>query len=308
MEFKDYYKILGVSKTTSQDDIKKAYRKLAKKYHPDNNQGNKDAESKFKDLSEAYEVLSDPDKRNKYDNLGSSYNKFTQGGGSNDQFNWSEWVNKANQRRSSSSTGTQNDFFGGGSGSVSDFFEKIFGDYTNRKTQKNQPIKGEDFTAYLELTLDEAFKGATKSINVNGNLIELKIKPGISDGQMLRITGKGSEGKFGGPSGDILLNIKVLPHPKVSRDGDDLQVEITIDLYRAILGGETKITTFGGLLKLNIPAESQNGKVLLLKKQGMPKYNSDDRGDLYVKLNIKMPQNLTSKEKELFEELKKLRS
>ena len=312
MEFKDYYKILGVPKSATADDIKKAYRKLAQKYHPDKNPGNPDAEAKFKDINEAYEVLGDVDNRKKYADLGSTYQRYKKTGGNSDQFNWSEWANQANQgnqRRRTTNTGSMNDYFSSSDGgSVSDFFEKIFGGRSTMGNQKRQPVKGEDFSTLIEITLEEAFKGAARHIGVGSETIKLKIKPGVEDGQLLKITGKGATGKGGGPNGDLLITIKILSNDNVIRTGDNLQLEIKVDLYKALLGGEATLSFFGGNLKVKIPPESQNGKILMLKKQGMPKYSSpSDRGDLFVKLNVILPEKLTHQEIELLKDLQDIR-
>jgi curved DNA-binding protein len=316
MDFKDYYKILGVEKTATADEIKKSYRKLAKKFHPDNNPGNKEAESKFKDLSEAYEVLHDAEKRKKYDTLGSQYNRYRQSGGNSDQFDWNNWYDNSSRRpQSNQGYGNINDMFSGstgGSGGFTDFFEKIFGGHTGagqaRGSRSTGPTKkGNDLVTNLEVTFEESFKGTNKVIEVNGQRIDLKIKPGIKDGQQLKLSGQGEPGR-NSSNGDLYINLKVIPHIKLKRIENDLFLDLDIDLYKFIFGGETKISTFSGTLKLVIPPESPNGKVLLIKGQGMPKYNkSGDRGDLFVSLHVKLPEKLTAKELELFKQLKSLR-
>lgn len=313
MEFKDYYKVLGVSKTASKDEIKKAYRKLAQQYHPDINKDNPDAENKFKDISEAYEVLKDDDKRSKYDNLGSTYNRHRQSGGQNNDFNWSDWFDQSQRSRGKRSYQTVGDFFSQGGG-LSDFFERIFGSgfaskgFSNQGGFRRTPMRGEDLQAEVDISLEEAFKGTQRKITINSETIELKIKPGIKDGQELKISNRGADGKSGGKRGDLLLKINVKEHKNVKRDEDDLYVETEIDMFSAILGGQSKINTFGGKLKLNIPEGTQPDKTLKLKGQGMPIYNDNNRrGDLYITLKVKLPLNLTDKEKELLDELKKLR-
>lgn len=308
MEFKDYYKTLGVDKKATAEQIKKSYRTLAHKYHPDKNPDNKAAENKFKDISEAYEVLSDPEKRRKFDNLGSSFSNFRQSGGNTEEFNWNEWFdNNERKKRSAGQRSTVNDFFSNND-SASDFFEKIFGGgFGGKKKNSPQPRNGEDITTNIEITLEEAYKGVTRQLTVDNQIIEIKLKPGIDTGQVLKISGKGTQGKNGGANGDLVINVTVKPHKRVERKGNDLYVEITIDLYKAMLGGSSKITTFAGTIKLTIPPETQHGKVLMLKGIGMPKYSKpDEHGDLYVTLNVKLPQNLTPREKELFLELKNL--
>jgi len=307
MEYKDYYKILGVSKTATIDEIKKAYRQLALKYHPDTNPNNKAAEDKFKEINEAYEVLGDTEKRKKYDNLGSSWNRFRQTGANAEDFDWSQWTSRRQQGRRKTSDTFSNigDIFGQG---ASDFFENIFGGFTKKTGFQQPPKRGEDVETELEISLEEAFRGTQKQFIVENQKIELNIKPGINDGQVLKISGKGKPGKTGGSNGDILIKIKITPHKRVQREGNDLHLEVTIDLYKAILGGQSTLKTFGDSVKLVIPPESQPGSVLKIKGQGMPIYsNPTQRGDLYIKLSIKIPKNLTPKEIELFKELESLR-
>ncbi len=312
MEFKDYYKILGVERNSSIDEIKKAYRKLAQKYHPDRNPGNKEAEEKFKEINEAYEVLSDPEKRRKYDNLGTSWFNFQQQGGRADQFNWSDWFayEPVGTRKARRTGFSYLDEILGSGGSFSDFFEKIFGfDFgyrTASKQQSHQTKTSKDIHHELQITLEEAFKGTTKIIEIQGKKIEVKIKPGIIDGQILKIPLKNILGN--NYTGDLLMTIRVLPHKKVERKGDDLYVDVPIDIFKLILGGESKIKTFGGLIKFKIPPKSQNGTILKLKGQGMPKYNNpNERGDLYLKLIAKIPENLTEKEMKLIQEIQNSR-
>lgn len=314
MEFKDYYKILEVDKKATADQIKKSFRKLAQKYHPDKNPNDKTAESKFKDINEAYEVLGDTEKRKKYDNLGSSYNSFRQTGGNSADFNWQDWFDKSQQFRTGASPGgfgssagrrsSINDFFSNNDSS-SDFFEKIFG-FAGKKRTKTQ--KGEDITAKVELTIEEAYNGCVKPFLINGKKIEVKFKPGIDNEQVLKVTGKGKPGLNGGANGNLLINVSIKPHKRVERKGNDLYISIDVDLYKAVLGGNAKITTFAGTISLNIPAESQQGKTLFLKGLGMPYYSdATKKGDLYITLNVQVPQNLSDREKELFAELQSIR-
>jgi curved DNA-binding protein len=312
VDFKDYYKILGVNKSASQDEIKKQYKKLLLKYHPDKNPGDPSAESKFKDVAEAYEVLSDTEKRRKYDNLGSSWNNFSKSGKRAEDFDWSQWfANQQQQRKARSQSGTSDfgDMFGGGGSGVSDFFEKIFGGgFSGRSSYRQTPKRGKDYHTEIEISLEQAFKGTSAMLNVDGQKIEVKIHPGISDGQILKISNKGYPGSNGGPRGDLIIKVNVKNHKRVERKGDDLNVDVPIDLYTAVLGGETRISTFSGKINLKITPETQQGKIVKLSGQGMPKYNlPNQRGDLYVKFIINIPKNLTDKEIELFSELKKLR-
>lgn len=312
MEYKDYYKILEVDKKATGDQIKKNFRKLAQKYHPDKNPNDKTAENKFKDINEAYEVLGDTDKRKKYDTLGSSYSNFRQSGGNSSDFNWNDWFSQNRQADPSGAYSQNrrsniNDFFTNND-SGSDFFEKIFGFGGNkRKTTTKQPVRGEDVNAKVEITLEEAFKGVAKPLNVNGKNIEVKFKPGIENNQSLKISSKGKPGKNGASAGDLIITVEIKPHKRVERKGNDLYTTIDIDLYKAVLGGNAKIVTFAGTINLNIPAETQQGKTLMLKGLGMPSYSDNaKKGDLYITLNILMPQQLSEREKELFTELQKI--
>ncbi len=320
MEFKDYYKILGVSKNASQDEIKKAYRKLAQQYHPDKNKGDENAEEKFKEISEAYEVLRDPEKRKKYDNLGSSYNNFRHRGGRNQEFNWQDWFAPGGTGRRTS--GERFRSFGdvfGGRGSVSDFFEKIFGggfgggideeEIFGGRGGASRSARGQDILTEVEISLEEAFKGTSRMLTIDGNeKMEIKFRPGIKDGHIMKISGKGQQGQGGGQRGDLKIKVKVKSHPRVERKGDDLYVEAVIDLFKAILGGTVNLNTFSGKMQLKIPPETQPGKTFKMSGQGMPNYNNPNkRGDLYVKIQIKIPENLSKEEKDMFQKLSEMR-
>lgn len=312
MDFKDYYQILGVEKNASQDEIKKAYRRLARKYHPDMNREDAGAEAKFKEVSEAYEVLGDEEKRKKYDTLGSSYHRHRATGGGEGDFDWSQWTSRGGETGGGAGGfGGFGDVFGGG-GSFSDFFERMFGggragSRTERARPTRSPRRGSDATAEIEITLEEAYNGTTRLLQVNGSKIELKIKPGTYDGHTLKLAGRGEQSRMG-TAGDLIVTIKVAAHDKVRREGDNLYVDALVDVYSMILGGTAKINSFSGGVKVNIPAGSQTGKTLRLKGLGMPVYNSPEKcGDLYVKLLPKLPVDLTEREKELFLQLKELR-
>lgn len=320
MNFKDYYKILEVEKNASKEEIKKSFRKLAAKYHPDKSGGD---ESKFKDISEAYEVLSDPEKRKKYDNLGSSYNSFRSQGGTADDFDWSDWY--ASQQRGGKRSGrTVSDFFTQG-GSMSDFFDKIFGQtyskqsdfggaggFSSSRTQKDrstfgfeEKVDGENYKTQINVSLQDAFKGTKKRLKVNGESIEVNVKPGVKNGQTLKITGKGYKGRSGGKNGDLLLTINIKEEENAKRVNNDLYITQDIDLFDALLGTKKTFDTFAGKFSLKISPNSQQGKLLKLKDQGMPLYNNNSiRGDLFIKLNIVMPENLNEKQMEF---LKKAR-
>lgn len=303
MNFKDYYKILELEKNASQDDIKKQFRKLANKYHPDKNQGNTEAENRFKDISEAYEVLGDPEKRKKYDTLGSSYSNFKNKGGTNNEYDWSQWFSGNQGRRQNSKT--VNDFFTSG-GTMSDFFEKIFGQgYRTSGFGFEEEVRGEDHNMQISITMKEAFTGTKRKLKVNGETIEINIKAGIANGQVIKLTGKGRRGKNGGPNGDLLLTIKISESNDLERNGDDLTVTTNIDYLDAILGSEIYVETITGKFNLKVPQCTQVGKTFKLKGQGFPQYhNGNRRGDLYVKLNVTLPKEINDAEREYFQKLK----
>ena len=310
MEVKDYYQVLGVSKTATQDDIKKAYRKLALKYHPDKNKGNKAAEDKFKEISEAYEVLKDPEKRKKYDEFGSDWKYYKEHGGAGG-FDWGKY---RTQRPGGGQYTHEQDFediFGGG---FSEFFETMFGGAGfgrrgGRRSQRRAGFKGQDLRAGIEITFDEAYHGTTKVFTLQGKQLRLKIKPGIKDGQVLKLAGKGAPGQGGGPSGDLYLTIQVQQNPLFERKGNDLYMDLPVDIYTAVLGGQAKLNTPSETLKVKITKGTDSGKQLRLKGKGMPVYNKPGSyGDLYARVQIQAPKELTPEEEKLFKKLKKLRS
>lgn len=294
MEFKDYYKILGVSKSATTEEIKKAYRKLAVKYHPDKNQGNKAAEEKFKEANEANDVLSDPEKRKKYDELGENW-KYYQGG--NPPPNYGFTGRNRQQQYTSTEEGGDNFY---------DFFESIFG---NRFSSGGRGrSKGDDYQTNVTISLEEAYMGTARLLEVNGEKLQMKFKPGTADGQNLRIKGKGGPAGKGGERGDIYVTVHISPHHHFERKGDDLYCEISIDLYTAILGGKATVNTLKGPIQITIPKETENSKILRLKGLGMPKYGStSDFGDIYAKVKLALPKNLTKEEIELFQQLKNKR-
>ncbi len=308
MNFKDYYKILEVEKNASQDEIKKQFRKLANKYHPDKNQGNTEAENKFKDITEANEVLSDPEKRKKYDTLGSSYNSYKNKGGTGSEYDWSQWYAQNQAKRANNGGKTVNDFFNSG-GSMSDFFEKIFGQsYRNSGFGFEEEIRGEDHNMQIAITMKEAYAGTKRKLRVNGESIEINIKPGISDGQIIKISGKGHRGRNGGKDGDLLLTFKISESPNLERNENDLYIDYPINYIDSTLGTELLVDCVAGKFNLKVPEATQQGKVFKLKGQGFPIYNGNGKkGDLYVKLNIELPKKLSDQERELFKKLKELR-
>jgi len=305
MEYKDYYRILGVDRNAEEKKIKKAYRKLARQHHPDVNPDDKTAEERFKDINEAHEVLSDPEKRRKYDQLGSSWQQWQHKGRDPRGFDWSQWFNQAQPR----SGGVRveyadlGDLFGGGG--FSDFFQTIFG---GMGTAQARPRRGQDYTQPVEITLEEASQGATRTIQKDGRRLEVKIPPGVRTGSKVRVAGEGRPSIAGGASGDLYLKVTVLPHSVFEREGDDLHCEILVSLYTVVLGGEVKVPTPGGDLLLKIPPETQSSRTFRLRGKGLPNLrNPKKRGDLYARLRVQVPQKLSKKEKELFRELASLR-
>jgi len=300
---KDYYKILGISKTAKEGEIKKAYRKLAIKYHPDKNPGNKQAEEKFKEINEANDVLSDPEKRKQYDQFGENWSQFQGASGQ-------AYRDASRNRQGGGQQYTMNeeDFQNSFGGNFSDIFENMFGQRQGRNWKDayaQQHFSGQDYNAELEISLEESYHGTAKQFSVNGSPMTIKLKPGIKDGQALKLKGKGGPGTQGGPPGDLYLTIHVKHHPFFERKGDDLYFDAHIGLYTAVLGGKAEIRTLDGLIKIDIPEETQNDKVLRLKGKGMPGYDHPNKkGDLYIKIKVDLPTHLSSREKELFKELK----
>lgn len=310
MSKRDYYEVLGVSRNATTEEIRKAYRKLAMKYHPDKTKGDKSAEERFKEINEAYEVLSDKEKRKKYDEVGENWQYYQQYGSQAGDFDWSQFSNASGRRTYRFSDNFQDFFSDGG---YSDFFEMLFGQgFGSRgrssQTRSEYSIKGQDLNAELQITLQEAYTGTIKIFRFNKQSIKLKIKPGIEDGHILKLEGKGATGVRGGKPGDLLITIRVLKDSVFERRGNDLYTQLNVDLYTMILGGKVKFKTFKGVVKLDIPKESEQGKILKLSKMGMPVYNNQNVfGDLYVKLNVELPKNLSNKEISLFKELQNLR-
>ena len=308
MEFKDYYKILGVDKNASQDEIKKVYRKLAMKYHPDRNRDNKKAEEKFKQITEANEVLSDPEKRKKYDTLGSNWKQHQSQGQGFDDF-YSNYGRGGGGAQYSYS-GDIDDLFGNISG-FSDFFESFFGRSGSPGGQQSRRSrKGQDFEATLYIPLVEAYNGSNKEISIGGKRVRVKISPGTKDGKKLRLKGLGNEGMNGGEKGDLYLTLKIEKDPYFELDGNNLYYDLYVDLYTAVLGGKKQVITLGGkTINITIPEGTDSGKVLRLIGLGFPiSENSKIYGDLLVRIKVEFPQNLTKEEKELFEKLASIRS
>lgn len=303
MEFKDYYKILGVDKNATQDEIKKAYRKLALKYHPDRNPDDKTAEEKFKEVTEAHEVLSDPEKRKKYDTLGSNWKQYENAGfGQGSPFG-----GFGGGRRTYHDQGDFEDIFNN-LGGFSDFFNSFFGggfesNFQRTNRQRTYRTKGADAEAVLNISLQDAVNGSEKYISVNGKRIKIKIPKGASDGKKLRLKGQGQSSPTGGEKGDLIITLKISDDENFERDGIDLYQNLEIDVKTAILGGEKTITTIDGKkINIKIKEGTDGGKVLRLKGYGMPTA-SGARGDLFVRIFIKVPKNLTKSEKEKLSKL-----
>jgi curved DNA-binding protein len=306
MDFKDYYKTLGVDKKATKEEIKKAFRRMAKKYHPDKNAGDKASEEKFKEVTEANEVLSDPEKRKKYDQLGSNWKNYqnAEPGGNERYRNYQSGQGGEGVHY----TGNYDELFGN-VGGFSDFFESFFGGGGSQPRQA-RPRKGKNYEASLSISLEEAHRGTEKEFTIDGKKIRIKIAPGTEHGKRLRLKNQGSSGVSGGEKGDLYITIQVENHPLFERNGNDLYYNIDIDLYTAILGGKKTVKTLDGkTINVNIPAETDSGSMLRIKEMGM--HHSDNinlRGDLYVKINVKLPKQLSAKEKELFKELSLLRN
>ena len=309
MEFKDYYKILDVDKNSSKDEIKKAYRKLAMKYHPDHNPGNKQSEEKFKEITEANEVLSDPEKRRKYDTLGSNWKQYSSAGHGFDDF-FTQFGGPGIGKQYTF-TGDFGDLFGNISG-FSDFFESFFGQSERRHggTQRNSSRKGQDLEATLYISLVEAFNGTEKEILIKEQRLRVKIDKGTSAGKKLRLKGLGNRGMNGGERGDLYLTIKIENNPYFELDANNLTYDLYIDLYTAILGGKKQIRTLNGkVISLTIPEGTDSGKVLRLKGLGFPTAEkSKIFGDLLIKIKVELPKNLSLEEKKIFNKLASMRS
>jgi len=261
MEYKDYYRILGVDRNATEKEIKQAYRRLARKYHPDVNPGDKEAEERFKEINEAYEVLSDPEKRRKYDQLGASWQQWQRMGGNPRDFDWSQWFSREwPGGRVHVEYGDLGDLFG--EGIFSDFFRAIFGDVGTRPRARwwearPRYARGQDYEQPVEISLEEAFRGTKRVLEKDGRRLEVTIPPGVKTGSRVRIAGQGGPGIGGGRPGDLYLKVTVLPHPIFKRQGDDLHCEVPVDLYTAVLGGEVRVPTLEGDVMLKIPPGTQ---------------------------------------------------
>jgi len=296
MAFIDYYKTLGINKTASTEDIKKAYRKMARKYHPDINPNDKEAQKKFQQINEANEVLGDPDKRKKYDAHGE---------------NWKHADQYEQARQSQRQQGRPNDGYTysdfGDNDDFSDFFSSMFGNQGGRgRSTRNAKYRGQDYTATITITLEDAFKTHQQTINVNDKKLRITIPAGIADGQVLKLGGQGGPGVNGGPNGDLLITFIVSPHHTYKRQGNDIYMNVDLNLYTAVLGGDLTIDTLDGKVKLKVKPETQNNTKVRLKGKGFPVYKKDDEfGDLFITYSIHIPTGLNDEQRLLFEKLSK---
>ena len=319
MEFKDYYKILGVSRKDGTKEIKKAYRKLARKYHPDINPGDSTAAQKFQDINEAHEVLSDPEKRQQYDRFGSQWQQYQRSGGKPEDFNWGERP-FAQSRSYTYKTVNPEDFeeLFGTRGGFSDFFNNLFGGANQQRTKsgvgeqrfyrETQSRQGGDQEHSLQVTLDEAFHGSKRVLEWSGGRkVDVKIPRGVKTGSRVRLKGQGGAGVGGGKAGDLYLLIEVLPDKRFLRDNDDLKTTVQVGLFTMLLGGKSAVPGIDRTVTLEIPPETRNGRVFRLRGMGMPKSSHpNQRGDLYVTVETLLPQNLTDEEKKIIEKWKKI--
>jgi len=319
MEYKDYYSILGVDRKADEKEIKKAYRKLARKYHPDVNSADSTAANRFQDINEANEVLSDPAKREQYDRLGSQWQQYQQGGGKPDDFNWGERAAAGDQNYNYRTVNPEEfeELFGAGGG-FSDFFKNLFGGGGQQQSPADRggpqfyhqvrPRQGGDLEHLLQVSLNEAYHGTKRVLEwEDGRKIDVKIPRGVKTGSRVRVKGQGSPGNGGGGSGHLYLSIEVLPDKRFLRDNDDLKTTVSADLFTMLLGGKLSVPGIDRTVNLPIPPETSNGRVFRLRGLGMPKIkHPDQRGDLYVSVETVLPQKLTAKEKELLEQWKSI--
>lgn len=318
MDYKNYYDILGVGRNASQDEIKKSYRKLAAKYHPDKNPDDPSAEEKFKEVGEAYEVLKDPEKRNLYDKVGKDWKQYQRAGGNAQDFDWSDYSQQRRGGQQRQSFDMNDMYSEGRSGnSFSSFFETIFGGgrgnpfgqqsygQQTQQTKSRRKKNGQkNISGELTISLKEAFKGTSRTLRVGREKMKVKIPAGIKDGQRLKLKGKGGSRIHGGPRGDLQVTVHVDEPEGYERKGNNIYYDHPLDMYTAVLGGETIVHTLSGKIKLNIPEGTSSGKTFRLNGMGMPKFqNSSEKGDFLVRIQVQVPQNLTDEEKARFKEL-----
>ncbi|MGB8213125.1 MAG: J domain-containing protein [Anaerolineales bacterium] len=298
MEYKDYYKILGVPRSASADEIKGAYRKLAMQYHPDRNPGDKQAEERFKEMNEAYQVLSDPQKRARYDQLGESYSQWQQNGNPG-SFNWGQWAGQPGVQQVNI-----DDLFG--DGAFSDFFRSIFGGMGAAQAVRGQTRRGTpSLQQPITISLKEAYTGTTRTLQTGNRRVEVKLPAGARSGTKIRVAGAGPAGADGRPT-DLYLVMDVAEDPSFERDGNDLHTQVTIDVFKAILGGEVEVQTLAGKVLLTIPAGTQPEQVFRLTGRGMPHLKDPEgKGDLYVLVKVHIPKGLNARQKSLLEQASK---
>ncbi len=310
MDYKDYYKILEVDRKANKKDIKRSYRRLAQKYHPDKNPSDKSAEDKFKEINEAYEVIGTPENRAKYDQLGASYHRYQQMGGAPGGFDFSQWSAAGGSSGTYQRVNINLDDLFSGSGGFSDFFNNIFGGGFQSQRRGQQDLfsrqvsqKGQDIEHQVEITLEEAYHGTARLIQrENGEQFTAKIPKGAKNGTKVRLRGKGAIGPAG--PGDLYLVVKVRKHDRFSRKGDNLEVTIPVNVTTAVLGGKVEVPTLGGPVKLTIPPGTQGGRKFRLKGKGMPRLRQEDQfGDLHAKIQIQVPDTLGEEERQLYEQL-----
>jgi curved DNA-binding protein len=296
MDYRDYYQTLGVSKTASQEDIRSAYRKLAMKYHPDRNPGDKKAEEKFKEMNEAYQVLSDPQKRSRYDQLGDSYYRYQQGGGAPGGFDWSQWS-------ASPPGGSRVEFSGDINDLFSDFFRTIFGGAPGAaagrraRATSSRARPAPAYESPVTISLEEAYSGAMRQVESDRQNKKIRIPPGVRTGSKVRLPGGAPDGS------DLYLDVTVADNVQFKREGNDLHSQVTVDVFTALLGGEVDVPTLSGIVHLKIPAGTQPEQAFRIAGRGMPQSkNPQSKGDLYVKIKVNIPRNLTSEQKALLEE------
>jgi curved DNA-binding protein len=328
MDFKDYYSSLGVAKTATEKEIKQAYRKLARKFHPDVNPGDKTAEARFKEINEAYEVLGDPPKRKKYDELGANWRAYEQAGAGAgfDPSQFGGWtVNFGGGRAGGSESGgfrtmTEDEMreMFGDEHPFSDFFQTFFGGATGESTRRGRtgrsrgPRAGRDVEQEIELGLEDAYHGTMRRLSIkhdgHARTVDVRIPPGVTDGSRVRVSGEGELGTGGAQAGDLYLRIRLAQHARFERKGQDLHTHVPVPLTTAVLGGEAEVPTFSGRsLRLKIPAMTQNGQVFRLRGHGMPAAGRPtEHGDLYARVDVQLPRALTPEQRKHFEELKRL--
>lgn len=315
MEYKDYYKILNVDKSATEKEIKSAYRRLARQVHPDVNPNDPQAEERFKEINEAYEVLSDPEKRSKYDQLGADWQRWQQSGGRPGEYDWSQWASGQPGGRVHVRYGTPEDLedlFGGGS-PFSDFFSQMFGGMGGGRAGRGgsgfeyqvRPQAGRDLEQEVEITLEEACRGTTRILQKEGQRFEVSIPPGAKTGTRVRMSGQGEPGSAGAPSGDLYLRVKVRPDTRFECKENDLHTTVPVDVFTMVLGGEVQVPTMSGPAVLTIPPGTQNGRTFRLRGKGMPLLrNPKQKGDLYAKVQVQLPEKLTPRQRELWEQLR----